>query len=132
MNNTLKFDGEDLTKEQLPIPCGWQVLLAPIKIEEKTRGGIIITRDDQKILESVRFIAKVLSIGPLAYTGDKFKVSKEQSIPDKWIKVGDIVSTGAYAGTQLKCAGKESPYYLRMVSDDEIKAVIPDTEILDV
>jgi len=130
--SNLSFDGDNLSPEQLPIPTGWQVLLAPIKIEEKTSGGIIITRDDQKILESVRFIAKVLAIGPLAYTGDKYKEHPDQNFVTPWCKIGDIVSTGAYAGTQLKCATKDGFYYLRMVSDDEIKAVIPDTEILDV
>jgi len=133
MSNTLRFDGEQLSQEQIPVPTGWQVVLAPIQINETTSGGIIITRDDQKLQESARFISKVLAVGPLAYTGDKFKAHPDQKNITPWCKVGDIVSTGQYAGSQIPCIGEDNkPYYLRLVSDDEIKTVITDASILNI
>lgn len=131
--NELSFDGDELSQEQLPIAVGWQVILAPIQIQETTSGGIIITRDDQKLQESARFISKVLALGPLAYTGDKFKAHPDQNNPEPWCKVGDIVSTGQYAGSTIPCIGSNNKaYYLRLVSDDEIKTVITDTSILNI
>jgi len=86
MSNTLRFDGEQLSQEQIPVPTGWQVVLAPIQINETTSGGIIITRDDQKLQESARFISKVLAVGPLTYTGDKFKAHPDQKNITPWCK----------------------------------------------
>lgn len=132
MATTLHFDGDDLSPEQIPKPSGWQIILAPITLAEKTVGGIIVPGSALKEQESIRFISKVLSIGPLAYTGDRFKAHpKAQPIP--FCKVGDIVSTGQYAGSQIPCIGKnKQAYYLRLVADDEIKTVITDTSILNV
>lgn len=128
----LTFDGDDLLPEQIPTPTGWQIILAPIKIVETTSGGIILTKDIQQMQESVRFISKVLAVGPLAYTGERFK-PHPNAIAIPFCKVGDIVSTGMYAGSQIPCIGpNNSTYYLRQVADDEIKAVIPDTSILNI
>lgn len=128
----LSFDGDNLSPEQIPTPTGWQIILAPIRITETTSGGIILTKDVQAMQESVRFISKVLAIGPLAYTGERFKPHpKASTIP--FCKVGDIVSTGQYAGAQIPCIKEDgSPYYLRLVSDDEIKTVIPDASVLNI
>ena len=128
----LKFDGEDLTAHELPEACGFQIILAPICIEEKTSGGIILTDTDQKQAESVRFVARVLAIGPLAYKGDKFR-THPKAMPKPWCRVGDIVTTGQYAGSQIPCKDKAGvPYVLRVVNDDEIKTRIPDVSILNV
>jgi len=129
--NEIKFDGETVPQEQLPIPCGWQILLAPIKIEEKTSGGIILTKSDSTSLETIRFISKVIAMGPLAYTGDKYR-AHPNGPATPWCKVGDIISTGQYAGSQIPCRTDElGDFYFRMVADDEIKSVIPALEIIN-
>lgn len=133
MITELSFDGDNLSPKQIPIPTGWQIILAPVKITNTTAGGIIKTSDTTKLEESVRFISKVIAIGPLAYTGDRFKPHPNAaSIP--FCKIGDIVSTGQYSGSQIPClgSGTGAPYYLRQVADDEIKAVIPDVSILNI
>ena len=130
-SNQIQFDGDNLTPEQIPQPTGWNIILAPITITEKTSGGIILQADTRDMQETVRFISKVIAIGPLAYTGDKFKAHPQgPALP--WCKVGDIVSTGQYAGSQIPCVDGNSNYYLRLVTDDEIKAVIPDMGVLNV
>ena len=133
MSNVIQFDGDDLSPDQIPTPTGWQIILAPIKIQEKTSGGIIITNDTKKLEESSRFVSKVLAIGPLAYTGERFKAHPKQPSIEPWCKVGDVVSTGQYSGSQIPCVDSSGKsYYLRLVADDEIKTVISDTSILNV
>ena len=130
---TLQFDGDSLSADQLPQPTGWQILLAPIRITEKTSGGIILTQGTQNEAETIRFISKVLAVGPLAYSGDKFKIHPKQSDIKAWCKPGDIVSTGQYAGSQIPCLDPDgSDFYLRLVADDEIKTVIVDPTILNI
>jgi len=132
MNQTISFDGETIPDNELPRPTGWQVLLAPVTITEKSSGGIIIQADTRKAQESVRFISKVLAVGPLAYTGDKFKEHPDQTNIEPWCKVGDVISTGQYAGSQIPCTYNNESFYLRLVADDEIKTVIVNTTILDI
>lgn len=130
---TLQFDGDDLSPEQIPVPTGWQIILAPVKVTNTTSGGIIKTSDTTKLEESVRFISKVIAVGPLAYKGNKYKIHPDQDTPEPWCKVGDIVSTGQYTGSTIPCIGSNNrPYYLRLVADDEIKTVIKDISILNI
>ncbi len=129
--DTISFDGDHLTGDQLPIASGYTVILAPIKIEERTAGGIILANDDVKIQESTRFISKVLAVGPLAYTGDKFKPHPNApAIP--FCKVGDVVAHGQYSGSTLPCKDSSGTYTLRFMNDDEIRMVIKDTSILNI
>lgn len=131
MQTNTGFDGEDILHRDLPQPTGWQILLAPIKITEETSGGIIIIQEDVKAQEGIRFISKVLAMGPLAYRGDKFKIHPSATAKP-WCKVGDVVSTGQYAGSQIPCKVDGNTFYLRLVADDEVKTVIPNIGVLNV
>jgi len=128
----LEFDGDDLTPEQIPQASGYTVILAPIKIDDTSAGGIILHNDEIRSQRSTRFISKVIALGPLAYSGDKFKIHPNAS-PLPFCKVGDIVAHGQYSGAQLPCIDKDGrDYYLRFMNDDEIKMVIHDTSILNI
>lgn len=131
-NPNLRFDGDELTLNQIPNPTGYRIILAPISIEQETVSSIILTRDTQKAAETTRFIAKVLKMGPLVYKHDKYKEHPNATaVP--WCKVGDIVSIGQYTGSQLPCKNaKGESYILKVVNDDEIVTVITDASILDV
>jgi len=128
----LVFDGDKLTPEQIPAASGYTIILAPIRIEDKTSGGIILHSQDVKAQESTRFISKVIALGPLCYTGDKFKPHPNaQAMP--FCKLGDIVAHGQYSGAVLPCKDEDGhTYYLKFMNDDEIKMVITDTSILNV
>lgn len=128
----ISFDGEGVKSKHMPTPTGWRILIAPIRVEDKTQGGIIITATDQKLQESVRFVGKVLDMGPLCYLHDKFKTHPDAK-PSRWCEIGDIVTTSQYAGTQVPMIddkGKE--YYVRVVNDDEILTVIDNTNNLNI
>jgi len=129
--NKYAFDGDTLTQDQIPLASGYTVILAPIKIEEQSAGGIILASDDVKIQESTRFISKVIAMGPLAYMGDKFKPHpKAPAIP--FCKIGDIVAHGQYTGSTLPCKVNGEVFNLRFMNDDEIKMVITDPSILNI
>lgn len=132
VNRTISFDGEDLPPEQLPIPTGWRILVAPISIDESTSGGIIITKADQKLLEHIRFVGRVLAVGPLVYKHEKFKTHPDQMVPEPWCRVGDIITTAQYAGSQIPCRVDGKEYNLRVINDDEVNTVITDTGVLNI
>ena len=131
MTDHIRFEGDTLTPKEIPFPTGYHLILGPIRIEEQTQGGIIITQTDQKLAETVRFVSKVLAVGPTAYCHDKFK-AHPNATPQPWCKVGDIVTTGQYAGSYIPCRTDNESYSLRLVNDDEILSVIPDINVLDV
>ena len=59
----------ELKKEDLPELPGYHVLVKPVSIKQKTKGGIILpdsTKDDIAYLTTV---GKVLKLGKLAYDG---------------------------------------------------------------
>ena len=108
------------TKERVPNPTGWRVLVMPYKGREKTVGGVYVpdeTRDRESVATVVAYVIKV---GPLAYKDpDKFGAECEP-----WCKEGDWVCIGRYAGSRSKLDGGE----VRIINDDEVIATILDPE----
>lgn len=120
MPNNIRFEGDNLTPEQIPQATGWHIVIAPIKIEEKTSGGIIITTDDQKMAETTRFVSKVLAVGPLAYKHDKFKAHPDEVNPQPWCGIGDIITTSSYTGSNIPMIDESGSYFLKIINDDEV------------
>ena len=116
------WDGKQAEKEKqemdkVPDPTGWRIVLFPLKLDKKTKSGIILT--DETIAESqmTTNICKVLKVGPLAYK------SKERYPDGKpWCKEGDWVLITSYAGSRIKIEDGE----LRIVNEDEIIATVND------
>ena len=105
----------------LPEVPGYHILIRPISVKEKTKGGILIpdsTREDMSYLTTV---GKVLAVGNLAYKDiDKFPNGK-------WCDVGDYVCYGKHAGQKL--------YYkatrLILLFDDQVILKVEDPKDLD-
>ena len=84
--------------DPVPPPCpGWQIIVRPIAIQPKTKGGIILTQTaiaDAKYLQTV---GKVLAVGTQAY--------KDEEIFGKgakpWCKVGDYIAYRKLAGQKF-------------------------------
>jgi|TARA_R110000787_G_scaffold94614_1_gene197376 co-chaperonin GroES (HSP10) len=107
-------------KERLPMPTGWRLLVMPYKGKATTGGGIHIPDAvrDREALATV--VAYVLKIGPLAYQDpNKFGPN-----PESWVREGDWVCIGRYAGARFKIEGGE----VRIINDDEVIATILDPE----
>ena len=115
------WDGKAVEKqkkelEKVPNPSGYRIVLFPLKLDSKTKSGIILT--DETVTESqlTTNICKVLKVGPDAYKDkDKFPTGS-------WCKEDDWVLITRYAGSRIRIDGGE----LRIINDDEILAVIDD------
>jgi len=111
----------EVNPKDYPIPAGWRVLIEPIKIEEKTQGGIVLPERAKEAKEHLRHIGRVVAMGPLCYKHVKFQDC------DPWCSVGDMVAYGAYSGQQMQVRNSDGNDYvaLRLINDDEVLAVIP-------
>ena len=105
----------------LPELPGFHVLVRPVSIKSKTKGGIFIpdsTKDDMSYLTTV---GKVIALGDLAYRDtDKFPNGA-------WCQVGDHVCYGKHAGTKLFYQGVR----LILLFDDQIVMRVSDPKDLD-
>lgn len=93
-------------------PLEYKVLVKPLDVEEKTKGGIYLpetTKDKEKFAKQEGIL---IAVGAIAFTD-----------PD-WLdvpKVGDKVLYDRYAGCTVE--GKDGNDY-RLIADKEIGAVI--------
>ena len=115
------WDGKAVEKqkkeiEKVPNPTGYRIVLFSLKLDSKTKSGIILT--DETVAESqiTTNICKVLKVGPDAYK------DKEKFPTGPWCKTDDWVLITRYAGSRIRIDGGE----LRIINDDEILAVIDD------
>ena len=127
MGNALKndewIDIEDEVSDPTNLPDlpGFHVLVRPVSVKSKTKGGIFIpdsTKDDMSYLTTV---GKVIALGELAYKDmDKFPNGA-------WCNIGDYVCYGKHAGTKL--------YYqnvkLLLLFDDQVIMRVSDPKDLD-
>lgn len=110
----------DLSKLKLPKIPTWKLLIQPIRLKEKTKGGIILTSKSRTDIESFTNVGKVLVIGNSAYKDARF-----EGIP--WCKVGDYVIFSRHSGERFKWKGHK----LVLLSDDKVDLVIEDPQDFD-
>ena len=114
---------KEVTKEEtkLPKPTGWRMLVLPFRMDEKTKGGILLggeTIDRQQVASQC---GNVLAMGDACY------VDKERYPNGPWCKVGDWVVFARYAGSRIEIDGGE----VRLLNEDEVLATVEDpTDIL--
>jgi|TARA_R100000008_G_scaffold13689_1_gene6715 co-chaperonin GroES (HSP10) len=102
--------------EKVPEPTGWRMVLYPLKLKNKTSGGLHLTDDTVEQSQVATNVCKVLKMGPSCY-------KEKEKFPDgPWCKEGNWVLITRYAGSRIRIEGGE----LRIVNDDEILAVIDD------
>ena len=127
MGNAIKNDSwitdpeETKDPETLPDIPGFHVLVRPVSVKSKTKGGILLpdsTREDMAYLTTV---GKVLTLGDLAY------LDKDKFPTGAWCTVGDYVCYGKHAGTKLFYKGIR----LILLFDDQITMKVEDPKDLD-
>ena len=111
---------KEVTKEKakLPQPTGWRLIVLPFKMDEKTKGGIIM---NESILEKQQVASQcgnVLAMGPQCYK------DKERYPDGPWCAVGDWVIFARYAGSRIQIEGGE----IRLLNEDEILATVKNPE----
>ena len=127
MGNSIKndlwiTDEEEVADPDVPpeLP-GYHVLIRPVSVKSKTKGGIFIpdsTRDDMSYLTTV---GRVVSVGDLAY------MDKDKFPTGAWCQVGDHVSYGKHLGTKLFYKGVR----FILLFDDQITMRVQDPKDLD-
>ena len=115
------WDGKQAEKkkkelEKIPEPTGFRIVLFPLRLEGKTKGGVLLTDDTITESQITTNICKVLKIGPSAYK------DKERFPDGPWCKKDDWVLITRYSGSRIKIDGGE----LRIINDDEVLAVVDD------
>ena len=115
------WDGKAVEKQKkeldkVPNPTGYRITLFPLKLDSKTKSGIILTDDTVQESQLTTNICKVLKVGPDAYK------DKEKFPTGPWCKQDDWVLITRYSGSRIRIDGGE----LRIINDDEILAVIDD------
>tara|TARA_Y100001963_G_C6684894_1_gene401721 strand:+ start:43 stop:465 length:423 start_codon:yes stop_codon:yes gene_type:complete len=114
---------EEEVKDPSPLPTipGFHVLIRPVSIKEKTKGGIILpdsTVDDMAYLTTV---GKVLAVGDLAY-------KDENKFPSgAWCNPGDYVCYGKHAGVKMLYRGVK----LILLFDDQVMLKVDNPKDLD-
>jgi len=107
-------------KEKLPQPTGWRLLVLPFKMNEKTKGGVIINESTLERQQVASQCGNVLAMGSECYK------DKERYPTGPWCKVGDWVVFARYAGSRINIEGGE----VRLLNEDEILATVKDPEDL--
>lgn len=106
-------------KKELTItPCGYMVLVSPLQVRDRSKGGVYIPDQVREREANLAYVGEVLDLGPDAYKDeDKFPSGAR-------CKVGDYVLFGRYTGSKVSL--KEGD--LRLLNDDEVLAVVNDPE----
>ena len=107
-------------------PTGWRILVRPVKIEERTAGGIHLPDSVKQAKEHLRYIGQVVSMGTLCYQHAKFEGGKP------WCQVGDYIAFGQYAGQEILANTAEGVEKLRLINDDEVLCTLDSLEAVTV
>ena len=107
-------------KEKLPQPTGWRILVLPFKMNETTKGGVIMNESTLERQQVASQCGNVLAMGSECYR------DKERYPTGPWCKIGDWVVFARYAGSRINIEGGE----VRLLNEDEILATIEDPEDL--
>lgn len=97
-------------------PVEYKIVIAPIEVNEKTKGGIIIPDETKERDQFAQMKGTLVAVSPHAFTYEDWK-GNESSKP----KPGDTVLFAKYAGAVVD--GKDGKKY-RIVNDKDVCAVI--------
>ena len=112
---------EEATPDVLPELPGFHVLVRPVSVKEKTKGGILLPNSTKEDMSYLTTVGKVIKIGNLAYNDtDKFPKGP-------WCKEGDYICYAKHAGQKIQY--KEVKMIL--LYDDQVIMKVQDPKYLD-
>jgi chaperonin GroES len=92
-------------------PLDDRIVVRALEAEEKTSGGILLPDSAKEKPQK----GKVLAVGAGRLTDEGKRLPLD-------VKVGDVVLTGKYSGTEVKWNGEE----LKILRESEVLAVLSD------
>jgi co-chaperonin GroES (HSP10) len=105
----------------LPELPGFHVLVQPVSIKKKTKGGIILPDKVKDDIAYLTTVGKVLKLGDLAYK------DTEKFPNGQWCKSGDYVCYGKFSGQKFVYKGLK----LLLLFDDQIIMKVSEPALLD-
>jgi len=114
---TVYSTAEVVIPKDYPQPSGYRILIVMPKVDEKTKGGVLLPTDMKNREDVASIIGKVVEVGSDAYPAND---SKFEYGP--WCKAGDWVMLSKYSGHRFECDGAE----MRIVNDDAVIAIVSD------
>lgn len=93
------------------MPKGHRILVAPVEVEEVTKGGIILHTHNVQQEEMAQVQGYVVRMGNTCYADQ----------PEAWCEVGDKVMFAKYAG--IVYTGKDEKKY-RIINDLDVVATM--------
>jgi chaperonin GroES len=96
---------------------GYHILIVMPKVEEKTKGGVILPTEAKSREDVASIVGKVISVGETAYPDTDYRFAS-----GPWCQEGDWVMVSKYAGHRFEYDGCE----MRILNDDAILAVVDD------
>ena len=127
----IEFEADNVPAEKLPTPCGWRILIAPVKLREKTEGGIALPQASLEIAENFRNIAKVLAVGSCAYDDPSFRGGIVEGTKQPWCKVGDAIVFNCHDGERITIEHEKKKHNLRFIKDSNVVSVISDLSTIE-
>jgi len=127
----IEFEADNVPAEKLPIPCGWRVLIAPVKLRETTEGGIALPQASLEIAGNFRNIAKVLAVGDCAYDDPSFRGGNIAGNKQPWCKAGDVIVFNCHDGERVTIEHEKKKHNLRFIKDSNVVSVILDLSTIE-
>lgn len=93
----------------------YKVLVEPEKVEEKTKGGIIVPDEVKDRQQASATKGKIIDISPLAFKYDDWP--SDERIP----KTGDRIAFARFAGVSIEGADGEN---YRLINDKDVIAIL--------
>jgi co-chaperonin GroES (HSP10) len=131
---------EEEVKDPSPLPkvVGWNILVRPLAIRRKTKGGIHLPDKMRDDLQHVTTVGKVLAIGPLAFqredmfetvwvTDSLTNIRQEEKRFAPWYGVGNFVTYARYAGVKYVYKGVK----LVLMQENEVHMVLESPNDID-
>lgn len=100
-----------------PKPKGYHILIVMPKVDEKTKGGILLPGEVKSREDVASIVGKVISVGDTCYPETDARFAS-----GPWCQEGDWVMVSKYAGHRFEYDGTE----MRIMNDDAILAVVDD------
>jgi co-chaperonin GroES (HSP10) len=128
----------------LPTVVGWKLLIRPVAIKTKTKGGILLPDQYKDDVQYLTTVGRVLAMGEQAYKHQDFAVERDNPmalapsfvgypVPEKlnepkpWCRVGDYVCYGKFAAVKFIYKGVK----LALLEDRLVDMVVPDPGSID-